>query len=86
MTIKQEVENLKKVNESLSNIINLQNSQILELHTKIDYLIEYQTGNWKIKDKKMTFYKLNNEVLEEYDLLNANGKPTNTSVFERVKL
>lgn len=86
MTIKQEIENLKKVNESLSNIINLQNSQILELHTKIDYLIEYQTGNWKIKDKKMTFYKLNNEVLEEYDLLNANGKPTNTSVFERVKL
>ena len=65
--------------------ISFQERIIEELNNKIDYLIEYQTGDWEIKDKKMIFYDENLEVLEDYDLFNANGIPTNTSVYKRVK-
>lgn len=78
MTIKEEIEALKQTNEHLGNIIN-------ELNKKIDYLIEYQTNSWEIKDKQMIIYDKNSEVLEVYDLFNANNNPTNTSVFKRVK-
>jgi len=55
------------------------------LEQKLDYLIAYQTGDWEIKEKQMLFFDLNKEILETYDLFNANGNPTNTSVFKRVK-
>ena len=86
MTIKEEIEALKATNEHLANIIELQVLELNKLNDKINYLIDYQTGDWEIKNKQMLFYSRDGILLEKYSLLNANNNPTNTSVFKRVRL
>ena len=76
--LKAEIEKLKATNTTLGNILST-------LVTHTNYLIQYQTGSWEIKNKQMIFYNLDGDVLETYDLFNANNIPTNTSVFKRVK-
>jgi len=48
-------------------------------------LIDFNAGNWEIKDNKMYFYDLKGEVLAEFNLFDKANNPTEVAVTKRVK-
>jgi len=49
-------------------------------------LIDFQAGNWEIKDKQMIFYDLDGNELARFNLYNKFGQLSDTSIFKREKL
>ena len=48
-------------------------------------LIEFQFGNWEIKDNKMYFYDLDGNELAVFNLYDKNGNLSEINVFKREK-
>lgn len=59
---------------------------IIDSDTGINSLLDVEAGNWKIQGTIMIFYKRTGEELYRFSLLDANGMPSNQSVFQRIKL
>jgi len=53
----------------------------------IQEIKDYQEGRYKIENNQMIFYKADNITeVARFNLLDAGGSPSMTSVFERVKV
>lgn len=59
---------------------------VLQIRDNILKRLEnFMYGNWEIKDNKMYFYDLQNNILAIYKLYDKNGSPTMSNVFKREK-
>lgn len=114
MTIKEEIEGLKKADTAFANTLinilselesinnrvstipslemivsgvwNTDNNVLLKkINNDLSTLMDFQMGNWEIKDNQMIFYKRNGDILAEFNLLNKYDVPTESSVYKRIK-
>lgn len=54
--------------------------------SKMDTLIHVESGNWKIVNNQMIFYKITGEELMRFNLFDDDGVPSSESVTERRKV
>lgn len=60
---------------------------IVAVATDIAFIKSIEGGRWKIENNRMKFYKDDNITLvAEFDLFDSSGTPSESSVFERVRL
>lgn len=58
-----------------------------EIKTIVELIKDVETGNWRIIDSQMIFYKPDNTELFRVDLLQADGTPaTATTATQRVRV
>ena len=74
-------ERLTKMEVAYNEMIDI----VKDTNLKVTDLKNMQFGNWEIKDNKMYFYDLDNNLLAEYNLFDKNNNPTNINVFKREK-
>lgn len=56
-------------------------------HSEIELIKQVETGRWKIENNQLIFYKDDNVTeLMRFNLLDKSGQPTETNVFERVRV
>ena len=61
------------------------NSDIQDIKTMLNILLDVEQGNWEILNNQMIFYKRDGSELMRFNLYDKSGQPSETNVYKRVR-
>ena len=86
ITIKRAIDYLESEIIKMKEIIDILKEKLDTIDNKLSYLIDYETGNWEIKNKQMIFKNREGKILAKFDLFNKDGEKSEIDVYKRVRV